>query len=240
MSRLLLLASLVALPGVAWAGPQQKAPEGTGQPAQATPSSSDNYEVLVARYLETARLTASGGPPPEAGAWMTALMGDLRARRVNDLVTVRVEEVVVAKGSADSTVKKESSGAAGVGQFFGVETLVPSAVNLDNLVAVGAGTDFKGGGSTARAGTLSATLTARVAEVLPNGDLVIEGVREIDINGDRQIIVLTGVARVVDIRPGNVLPSAAIGQLRIRYFGRGLIKDSLSPGWLIRVLNKIF
>jgi flagellar L-ring protein precursor FlgH len=87
---------------------------------------------------------------------------------------------------------------------------------------------------------LTATLTARVAEVLPNGDLVLEGVREIDINGDRQIVVLTGVARVADISPQNVISSAAIAQLRIRYFGRGLMKDSLTPGWLVRVLNKIF
>lgn len=64
--------------------------------------------------------------------------------------------------------------------------------------------------------------------------------REVEINGDRQVVVLTGVARVVDIRPGNVLPSAKIGQLRIRYFGKGLMKDSLTPGWLVRILNKVF
>ena len=49
-----------------------------------------------------------------------------------------------------------------------------------------------------------------------------------------------GVARVADIGPGNVVSSAALGQLSIRYFGRGLTKDSLSPGWLIRILNKVF
>jgi len=87
---------------------------------------------------------------------------------------------------------------------------------------------------------LSAVITARVAEVLPNGDLVLEGVREVEINGDRQVVVLTGIARVADVGPGNVLPSPAIGQLRIRYFGKGLIKDNLSPGWLVKILNKIF
>ena len=66
--------------------------------------------------------------------------------------------------------------------------------------------------------------------MLPNGDLALEGVREIDINGDRQIIVLTGIVRAADIGPGNVVPSTAIGQMRIRYFGRGLIKDNLQPG----------
>ena len=63
---------------------------------------------------------------------------------------------------------------------------------------------------------------------------------EIDVNGDRLLVVLSGVVRAVDILPGNVIPSTRIGQLRIRSLSQGLIKDSLSPGWLIRVLNKIF
>lgn len=200
---------------------------------------SDNYEVLLARYLESARLTASSGAVDPTG-WMSGLMGDLRARQVNDLVTIRVEEVMAATGSADAAVSKNGSASAAVPNFFGLETKLPGIVNPANLVSAAGKTDFKGAGMTTRAGTLSATLTARVSEVLPNGDLVIEGVREVEINGDRQIVVLTGVARVVDITPGNILSSASIGQLRIRYFGRGLIKDSLSPGWLIRLLNKIF
>ena len=76
--------------------------------------------------------------------------------------------------------------------------------------------------------------------MLPNGDLVLEGVREIEINGDRQIIVLTGVVRPNSINRSNVVSSAQVGQLRIRYFGSGLIKDNLQPGWLLRIFNKIF
>ena len=68
----------------------------------------------------------------------------------------------------------------------------------------------------------------------------IEGAREIEINGDLQMEVLTGVVRPVDIGKDNVVLSPSIGQLRIRYFGRGLIKDNLKPGWLIRAMNKIF
>ena len=65
-------------------------------------------------------------------------------------------------------------------------------------------------------------------------------VREIEINGDRQIVVLTGVVRTVDVPPSNEVLSTEIGQLRIRYFGRGLMKDNLKPGWLVRILNKVF
>ena len=87
---------------------------------------------------------------------------------------------------------------------------------------------------------LTATMTARVAEVLPNGDLVLESVRELDLNGERQIVVLTGIVRAQDVRRNNTVLSTQVAQLRIQYYGRGLMKDNLKPGWLVRVLNKIF
>jgi flagellar L-ring protein precursor FlgH len=212
-----------------------------GAAAQKAPKAppSDHYEELLARYLDTARSEQPSGAA-DPGAWMNGLMGDLRARHVNDLVTVRVEESISASGSADSSLDKSSSNGIGITSLFGIENKLPGFINLGDLATGASDTGFKGAGTTTRAGVLTATLTARVVEVLPNGDLVIEGVREIGINGDRQIVVLTGVARVADVGPDNTLRSASIGQLRIRYFGRGLIKDSLSPGWLIRVLNKIF
>lgn len=172
--------------------------------------------------------------------WMAGLLGDLRARRVNDLVTIRVVESVSALGSADAALDKNSSASASLSSFFGLESRIPTWIDPTGLASLGANTDFKGGGSTTRTAALSAVVTARVAEVLPNGDLVLEGIREIDINGDRQVLVVTGIVRVADIGPGNVVPSTAVGQMRIRYFGKGLIKDNLSPGWLVRVLNKIF
>jgi flagellar L-ring protein precursor FlgH len=199
----------------------------------------DNYDELFRQYLASARATASAPATPDS-LWMAGLSGDLRARRLNDLVTVRVIEVMSAQGSADSALDKDSSASASVGSLFGAESRFPGWLDPTSLASLGASTSFQGSGATARNGSLSAVITARVAEVLPNGDLALEGIREIDINGDRQIIVLTGVARPSDIGPGNVISSTAIGQMRIRYFGRGLIKDNLQPGWLVRALNKIF
>ena len=209
------------------------------QEAVTPPKPSDNYDELFLKYLAEARATASTPQSPDS-LWMAGLNGDLRARRVNDLVTVRVLELVTAQGSADSSLDKSSSASAAVPNLFGLESKYPGWLDPTSLASLSASTDFQGGGSTTRTGSLSAALTARVVEVLPNGDLALEGVREIDINGDRQIIVLTGVVRTADVGPGNVVPSTAIGQMRIRYFGRGLIKDNLQPGWLVRVLNKIF
>ena len=246
------LAALTLPPG-AWAqvrGPAAWAASGPGKTAQAAAPAapadpakagqpSDNYDELYARYLAAARAQEQAAQSATS-PWMTTLFGDLRARRLNDLVTVQVIESVSASGSADSSLAKDGSGSLSLTNLFGLESKFPGWLDPTSLVAGRSNTDFTGSGSTNRAGSLTAVLTARVVEVLPNGDLGLEGVREIDINGDRQILVLTGVVRAADVGPGNVVPSTMVGQMRIRYFGRGLIKDNLQPGWLVRVLNKIF
>jgi flagellar L-ring protein precursor FlgH len=206
----------------------------------ATPSKSpkkDDYDKQLAYYLEAARRPPV--PPPTQATWMTGLALDTRARQVNDLVTIRILESVAAANTADSTLTKSSGATAAVSPLFGLEGKVPG-VDLSNMVGLDTQSDFSGTGATSRSSELSASITARVVEVLPNGDLYVEGVREVQVNGDRQVIVITGVVRPFDVRPGNVVFSPSVGQMQIRYFGRGFMKDSLSPGWLARILNKIF
>lgn len=230
--RLAALLSAMVLLAVAPAAAGQKA-----QKAQKTPA--DSYEALLARYLDDARKTPSPSGATDWG-WMNGLTSDRRARQANDLVTVRVVESISASGTADSALAKNSSTGVGVTSLFGIEHAIPTPVDPTSLVGAKSDTQFKGSGSTNRAGELSAVMSARVAEVLPNGYLVLEGIREIEINGERQVVVLTGIIRPADVDARNVVRSTAIAQMRIRYFGRGLFKDNLQPGWLIRMLNKVF
>lgn len=191
------------------------------------------YDDLYEQYLDAARrFTVAPAAPAGNPNWLVDLTSDPRARRQNDLVTIRIEENVTASGSADASLGKNSAAS--------VTLPSPLSKATDKIVPNGADTKFAGTGSTSRSSSIAAILTARVSEVLPNGDLVVEGIREVDVNGDRQVVVLTGVVRPLDIAPNNVVSSTMIGQLRIRSIGRGLIKDSLSPGWLVRILNKIF
>ncbi len=201
------------------------------------PPKKDDYDKQLAYYLEAARRPPV--PPPTQATWMSGLALDLRARQVNDLVTIRIMESVAAANTADSTLTKSSGADASISPLFGLEGKVPG-VDLSNMVGLDTSSDFSGTGATSRTSELAASITARVAEVLPNGDLYVEGVREVQVNGDRQVIVITGVVRTADVRPGNVVLSPSVGQMQIRYFGRGFMKDSLSPGWLARILNKIF
>lgn len=187
-----------------------------------------SYDEAYARFLTSARNADTGG----RALWMTDLTSDLRARYVNDLVTIRVVESLSATGSANSSVDKNGSASVSFPGRIGTE--------LGRLLPFDTTTGFNGSGGTTRTTELFATLTARVTEVLPSGDMVVEGVREVDINGDRSLVVLTGVVRAADIQPGNVVLSTQVGQLRIRSLSAGLMKDSLTPGWLVRILNKIF
>jgi flagellar L-ring protein precursor FlgH len=208
--------------------------------AQSAVKPTDNYDEIYQRYLQEARTAKPANPEAQAWSWMNGLTQDRRARSVNDLLTIRVVESITGSGTADAATNKSSGATVGVPKIFGLEKKLPGSVDPASLASAKTNTDFKGGGTTSRAGELSANMTARVADVLPNGDLVVEGVREIEINGDRQIVVLSGVVRTADIAPSNVVLSTSIGQLRIRYFGRGLMKDNLKPGWLVRALNKVF
>ena len=229
----MLIAFMLLTAGAAFADDTAK------DKTERAPKPSDNYEELYARYLASARTSPPTASAPDSN-WMTGLFPDVRARRVNDLVTVRVVESVSAAGTADSSLDKNSKGSASLTKLFGLETKYPGWLDPTSLANASSSTTFKGSGQTTRTGDLTAIISARVVEVLPNGDLALEGVREVDINGDLQMIVLSGVVRTADIGPGNVVPSTAVGQMRIRYFGRGLIKDNLQPGWVVRILNKIF
>jgi flagellar L-ring protein precursor FlgH len=218
---------------------QEAEPAAEAYPALAGPLTNEDYDELFQRFLEVARRQDVSAVEVDYG-WMTDLSLDVRARRVNDIVTVRVIENISGAGAADSALSQSSSGLASLTNYFGLENIFPDSLDPSSLVDTLSDSDFEGGGTTNRSGTLNAIVTTRVAEVLPNGDLVLEGVREVVINGDRQMLLLTGIARQEDIGPNNVVLSPAVGQLRIRYFGEGLMKDSLEPGWLTKILNKIF
>lgn len=179
-----------------------------------------------------APLPAAAQTAATPNAWATDLLLDHRARRTGDLVTVQIVESISAVGSADSNMGKASSSDG--------KLPWPIPSKWSQVLQSSTDTKFTGSGTTSRAASITAIMTARVTERLPNGDLLIEGVREIVINGDRQFVTLSGVIRTADIAAGNVVASAFIGDLRIKYFGQGFMKDNLTPGWLIRFLNKIF
>lgn len=178
----------------------------------------------------------------EAG--YTSLYADHKAKRVGDIVTIIVEESSKAsKSSATQTMKKSDSNGS-LSELFGIG-------NLPLKMGVGAGSDYSGSGTTTRSGSMDATISVSVKEVLPNGNLLLEGKRNITVNDDIQTITIKGVVRPEDIRWDNTVLSVYIANAEIKYEGvgpttersgaiTGIAKVLLTPfHWIAGVFRRI-
>ena len=171
----------------------------------------------------------------------TGLAEDLKARRRGDIITVVISEQASASKQASTGTKRASSMSAGMPKLLGLEkTPIKNWADLAELLSVSFSSKFDGSGSTSRQETLQATISAKVVDVIPNGNLMIEGRRNVKVNNEDQIIVLTGTVRSRDVSSDNTVSSALIADARINYSGKGVLSDRQSPGWLMNVLDKVW
>ncbi len=187
-------------------------------------------------------------PPSLNSLWRNtaSLYEDVKARRLNDLVTILVVENISGSGKADTNTARESTLDAGVDDFLGA----PPNLNLQNLYGHGytfsptvkgsMKDDFKGTGETNREGKLVGTITAMVVEVMPNGNLGLESRKEITINNERQFLVLRGTIRPYDIAADNTVPSNRVADAKVYFVGNGVVQEKQSPGWLVRILDRVW
>ncbi len=218
-------------------------------------------ELKEVREIKNAGMPPKYYPEPpqaqitnEGSLWKNraSLYEDKKARRVNDLVTILINESTSAQKKASTTASRKSSTNYGVDTFFGMNT----DFNIQNLSLINgfykagnvfspsvkgsANSDFKGNGDTERAGSITGTITAKVVEVLPNGNLVIESRKEIIVNNEKEILVLRGIIRPDDISQNNTILSQYVADAQIYLVGEGTVGDKQSQGWLVRLLDKIW
>ena len=191
------------------------------------------------RPLSPAEEPATEGSLWRSGGSMNALFVDYKARSVGDIVTIKIVEDAKASHDAGTHTGKTSDLSAQITGLWGMENKYASTDTLNPFgkVAGGLENSFSGTGKTERAGKIKAEITARVMEVLHNGNLMIEGTRMITINSERQFIVLAGIIRPRDISSDNKIDSTRIANARIVYSGTGILDEHQRPGWLSRVLN---
>ncbi|VBB42500.1 Flagellar L-ring protein [uncultured Desulfatiglans sp.] len=184
---------------------------------------------------------------PQGSLWrengpLTNLFVDPKAANVGDIVTVSIVETSTASNDAQTQTGRKSSLTASVDGFLGLENRYASNAKFNPFSAIKGGMEnaFDGSGSTARSGKLAASMTARVNEVLPNGNLRIIGSREVTVNNETQIITLSGTIRPRDISPDNVILSTYISEARITYTGDGIVHEGQRPGWFTRIMNVVW
>jgi len=171
----------------------------------------------------------------------SGLAEDVKARGRGDIVTVLISEQASASKQASTGTSRASTLSAGIPNLLGLEkTPVKGWMDLANLLNANFASKYDGSGSTSRAETLQATMSTKVVEALPNGNLMIEGRRNVKVNNEDQIIVLTGTVRSRDVSADNTISSSLIADARINYSGKGIISDRQKPGWLMNVLDTIW
>ncbi len=191
-------------------------------------------------------------PPPKTmgSLWQEEngrayLYEDLRAMRIGDIITILIVEKHKGSKSADTNAERDSTISNGIGGT-GMGYLGIPGIRLGGEAKRGFGIDatakskFGGKGATNREDTLTGTISAIVTEVLPNGDLRVEGRREVTVNSERQIMTIGGIVRRVDVNTKNTVQSSAIADAKIEYSGLGVVDDVQRPGWLVRILDWVY
>ena len=192
--------------------------------------------------------------PAEGSLWSdngaASLYVDMRARRVGDTVTVDIVENTSSSMDANTKASRTSSVDAGISQMVGGMRLLEEKYDKLNRDKDGAlnNTMFKaqmenkfdGKGTSDRSGQVTASIGAVVTEVLPNGNLVIYGRREMKVNNEIQFIALSGIIRPQDIDTDNRVKSTFIADARIEYTGKGVLADKQRPGWFVRALDQLW
>ena len=159
---------------------------------------------------------------------------DLRASQVDDILTILVVEKASAVASGTTKTARSSSTTNSVSALAGVTR---AAGPWANLAGVSGNTQLAGNGTTSRDLVVSTNLTARVVAVLPNGAMLVESVKDISINSERQTITVRGVARPADIGPDNTVQSDRLAELEVRVNGKGVVGDAIRrPFFLYRLL----
>ena len=177
-----------------------------------------------------------GNELPEASLWRRdrgSLLGDRRAMRRGDILTVVVEIDDKAEISNSTSRSRSGSESLQIPQLFGIPQIVdrslPDGASTANAVDIGSSSDSSGDGSVRRNEKLTLRIAATIVEVLPNGVLQIEGAQEVRVNFELRELIVSGFVRPEDISRQNEITYDKIAQARVSYGGRGQITDMQQP-----------
>ena len=188
-------------------------------------------------------LVAGAAAPLRAGSIWPAggvgMVADHKAAHTGDILTVYVQETANASSTQNKQSSRKSSVNDAVGQFLfppGVSGLGTHAGQLPSFQVTGA-SDYTGGGQVSNSQSVSSQAAVLVTDVLPNGNLVIEGVRLVSFSGETQYVVLHGLVRPDDIASNNTVLSSNIAEARVEFVNKGTLVDAEKTGWLQRIYD---
>lgn len=167
---------------------------------------------------------------------------DQRASKVGDIITVKISTKDNALMENEMEQNRDNNtDSVGISSVFGYEQylgkFLPSAVDKDDLVSVTSNREIAGDGKIDRKESVNVTFAAVVTQVLPNGNLVIEGTQEIRVSYEVRQLSMRGIIRRADISSDNIIQSSKIAELRVSYGGQGVISDVQQPRYGRQVID---
>ncbi len=169
---------------------------------------------------------------------------DQRADEVGDILTVVIDIKDKAELDNSSERKRTSNESAGLDALLGYELdldqVLPTGVNNGNLIGAESGSNHKGEGTIDREEKIKLKLAALVTQILPNGNMVIQGRQEVRVNFEKRILEIAGVVRPQDISVANSIPYDKVAEARISYGGKGQITDVQQPRYGQQVYDVLF
>ncbi|WP_412972724.1 flagellar basal body L-ring protein FlgH [Glaciecola sp. MF2-115] len=168
-------------------------------------------------------------------AMANSLYSDVKARRVGDIITVRLSENTNASKSAGTTSSKETS--VDLNPIVGLGGNVINIGKESIQLGVDSSNDFTGDAQANQSNSLTGNISVTVVEVLPNQNLIIRGEKWLTLNNGDEYIRLTGVIRSADISPTNEIQSTKIANARIQYSGKGSFAQAQEKGWLTKFFS---
>lgn len=198
---------------------------------------------------EYAMVMPQPAPPPEMNngaiyqtGYVSPLFEDNKARRVGDILTVLLQEATNASKSASTKTAKDSSATIAEPTIFSKTFPLNSDWGSYGLEGSLSGKrENDGSGTSTQSNKLSGSVTVTVAQVLANGNLVVQGEKWVQLNQGKEYVRLRGVVRPSDVTPTNTVLSTQVADAQISYGGTGAIADANAAGWLARFfLSAIF
>lgn len=166
------------------------------------------------------------------------LFRDFKARQAGDLVFIDVIEESSATVTSGASRSRDSGTVGGLTTAVGALPIGGAAAASSVIGALG-NRKYEGNGQTQRDSEIRARITARVVEVLPNGDLRVEGLKLVRLNKETEQVAITGIVRTSDLSANNSIPTTYVGDLRVEFNGKGVASADNAPGWLFRFFDKI-
>ena len=165
------------------------------------------------------------------------MFADHKAARSGDILTIIVSESVAAQNSQSTKSSRDSSISDSVQSFLypttGLHKGALPAIQLTGKAA------YDGGGDISNNQSLVSRAAVLVTDVLPNGNLVIEGVRVVTFSGETQYVVLHGLVRPDDIASDNTVQSSNVAEARVEFLTKGALTDAQKRGWLAKIYEKL-